>query len=156
MGSFSFKSSGTTVASAVVNALAVTPPPIGIVTPLMLGNDDLLKMNTDLVAQLTDNLRNLIMTNWGERLGFYDFGANLRPLTAELVSLDDFDSQAIDRIRSAVSRWMPFIDLVDFLSNVDRAASQPNSISAITLTITFNVTSLNLRDRKLRVTLFVI
>lgn len=156
MGSFSFKSSGTTATTTAANALVVTAPPIGIVTPLALGNDDLLKTNTDLVAQLTDNLRNLIMTNWGERLGFYDFGANLRPLTVDLVTLDDFDSQAIERIRSAVTRWMPFIDLVDFLSKVDRASGRPGSVSAITLTITFNIPSLNVRDRKLRVTLFVI
>lgn len=156
MGSFSFKSSGTTAAAASAAALAVTAPPIGIVTPLALGSDDLLKTNTDLVTQLTDNLRNLVMTNWGERLGFYDFGANLRPLTAELVTLDDFDSQAVDRIRSAVARWMPFVDLVDFLSKVDRASGRPGSISAITLTITFNIPSLNVRDKKLRVTLFVI
>lgn len=156
MGSFSFKSSGTTATANASNALTVTAPPIGIVTPLALGNDDLLKTNTDLVAQLTDNLRNLIMTNWGERLGFYDFGANLRPLTVDLVTLDDFDSQAIERIRAAVTRWMPFIDLVDFESKVDRASGRPGSLSAISLTITFNIPSLNVRDRKLRVTLFVI
>lgn len=156
MGSFSFKSSGTTAAGAAASALAVTAPPIGIVTPLALGNDDLLKMNTDLVAQLTDNLRNLIMTNWGERLGFYDFGANLRPLTVDLVTLDDFDAQAVDRIKAAISKWMPYVEPVDYESEVDRANGRPGSVSAIVFTLTFAIPSLNVRDKKLKITLFVI
>lgn len=155
MGTFSFKSSGNS-AVAAERSPSTTSLPIGILTPLALGDDDLLRTSTDVVVQLTDNLRNLIMTNWGERLGFYDFGANLRPLTADLVTLDDFDSRAIDRIRSAVTRWMPFIDLVDFESNVDRASGRPGSITAIAMTISFNIPSLRVTNKKLRVTLFVI
>lgn len=154
MGSFSFKSSGTTQADAAANALTVTATPIGIKTPLALGNDGLLAINTALGAQLTDNLRNLILTNWGERLGFYDFGANLRPITTDLASMDDFDSQAIDRIRTAVQRWMPYIDLQDFLSEVDR--SQPKRTAIIRLTVTFNIPTLNIKGKKLEVTLYAI
>lgn len=154
MGSFSFKSSGTTAADAAANALARTRLPIGIKTPLALGDDDLLKMNFDLATQLTDNLRNLILTNWGERLGFYDFGGNLRPLMTDFVSLDDFDAEAITRIRSAVSRWMPYIDLQEFLSEVDRQNNQHTAV--IRLTITFNIPSLNITGRKLEVLLYAI
>ena len=154
MGSYSFKSSGTTQAKATANALGVTPTPIGIKTPLSLGDDDLLKMNFDLGAQLTDNLRNLILTNWGERLGFYDYGANLRPLMTDLVAQDDFDSEAITRIRAAVQRWMSYIDLQDFLSVIDR--TQTSHTAVIRLTITFNIPSLNVTGRKLEVTLYAI
>jgi len=154
MGSFSFKSSGTTAATAATNALATTPTPIGIKTPLTLGNDDLLTMNYVLASQLTDNLRNLVMTNWGERLGFYDYGANLRPLMADLVSLDDFDSEAITRIRTAVQRWMPYIDLQDFISEADM--TQSGSLAVIRMTITFNIPGLNIVGRKLEVTLYAI
>lgn len=156
MGSFSFKSSGTTRANTLANQPFVTAPPIGIVTPLSLGNEGLLKTNTNLATQLADNLRNLVMTNWGERLGFYDYGANLRPLMVDLVSLDDFDSNAIERIRNAVQRWMPYVDLVDFISNVDRPGGNAGSIAAVVLTITFNIPSLNIKGRKLQVTLFAI
>lgn len=152
MGSYSFKSSGTTAADAAANALARTAPPIGIKTPLALGDDDLLKMNYDLATQLTDNLRNLVLTNWGERLGFYEFGANLKPLLFDLVSLDDFDSEAITRIRAAVQRWMPYIDLQDFLSEIDH--TQNKNTAVIRLTITFNIPSLNVIGRKLQVILY--
>lgn len=155
MGSFSFKSSGTTAADNAANALTRTNLPIGIKTPLTLGDDDLLKMNFDLATQLTDNLRNLILTNWGERLGFYEFGANLRPILFDLVSLDDFDSEAISRIRSAVSRWMPYIDLQDFLSEIDHAQNS-KGLATVRLTITFNIPSLNLIGRKLQVILYAV
>lgn len=154
MGAFSFKSSGTTQADAVANALVVSPVPIGIRTPVALGDDDLLVMTTDLTTQLTDNLRNLVLTNWGERLGFYDFGANLRPLMTELVALEDFDTQAISRIRSAVQRWMPYIDLQDFLSTTERSGNKNTAV--IQLAISFNIPSLKVVGRKLQVTLYAI
>jgi len=154
MGQFSFKSSGVTQADAIANELVVTPTPIGIKTPVALGNDDLLTTSSDLVVQLTDNLRNLILTNWGERLGFYQFGANLRPLMADLVNVDDFDSAAIDKIKDAVGRWMPYIDLQDFISSSDR--TQNRNTAVIQLTITFNIPSLKVVGKKLQVALYAI
>lgn len=151
MGTFTFKSSGTTQADAVANQLAVTPPVIGILTPLALGTTDLLVTSTDLAIQLQDNLRNLILTDWGERLCLYDYGANLGPLMSDLVSLDDFDSQAITRIKKAVQRWMPYIDLVDFTSADDRSSNK--STAVIILTITYNIPSLGITNKKLSVTL---
>lgn len=154
MASFNFKSSGVTQADSIANELAVTPSPIGIKTPISLGNDDLLTMSYDIVSQLTDNLRNLILTNWGERLGFYDFGANLRPLMSDLVSIEDFDTEAINRIKSAVARWMPYIDLQEFLSTVDR--TQNRNTAVIHLTITFNIPSIKVVGKKLQITLYAI
>jgi phage baseplate assembly protein W len=107
-----------------------------------------------LIDQLSDNLRNLILTNWGERLGNYGFGANLRPLMSDLVSLDDFDTQAIGRIKAAVSRWMPYIDLQDFTSSIDR--TQNKNTAVVQLTITYNVPSLKIKDKKLQVALYAI
>lgn len=154
MGSYSFKSSGTTATQNAANALRRSAVPIGIRTPLALGDDDLLKTSTDLATQLTDNLRNLILTNWGERLGFYDFGANLRPLMTEMTSQDDFDTQCIESIRNAVNRWMPYIDLQDFVSTPDRMHNRNTAV--ILLTITFNIPSLNVTGRKLQVSLYAI
>ena len=154
MGSFSFKSSGVTAAETAERALVSTALPIGIRTPISLGTDDLLTMSYDMATQLTDNLRNLILTNWGERVGLYEYGANLQPLTTDVSSLDDFDTQAIERIKTAVGRWMPYVDLQDFLSEADRHDARRTGV--IKLTITFNIPSLNVRARKLEVFLYVI
>ncbi len=158
MGQFNFKSSGTTKAQSLVNAAAVaaTPPVVGILTPVSLGTStgEFLVTSTDLAIQLSDNLKNLILTNWGERLGLYKFGANLRPLMTDLVSLDDFDSKAITAIRQAVQRWMPYIDLLNFESSVDQIDNKQTAI--IQLLITYNIPTLGVKNKKLQVTLYAI
>lgn len=111
-------------------------------------------MNSTLADQIHDNFRNLLQTNFGEHLGIYDFGTNLRPLVTEFVSQDDFDTQAIDRIKVAVARWMSFIDLDSFSSTVDRTANKNTAI--INITITYNIPTLNVTGKVLQVTLYVI
>ena len=111
-------------------------------------------MNYTLAEQVRDNLRNLILTNWGERLGFYDFGANLRPLTTEYVSQDGFDSQAIERISGTVNRWMPYVSLEDYASTVE--SSENNNLSIIKLAITYSIPALNVQKHVLEVVLYVL
>lgn len=155
MGTFSFKSSGKTQVQRTAETTATSPIPIGIKTPLQLSETDgLLAMNFTLAESVQDNLRNLILTNWGERLGHYNLGANLRPLTSEFVSQENFDSQAIERIRAAVGRWMPYIDLEDFSSKVNRVDNKNTAV--IDITITYNIPTLNVKNKKLQVTLYVI
>lgn len=155
MGSFNFKSSGKTQEQQLIEKLTVTATPIGIKTPLRLGADEgIFGMNMNLPDQINDNLRNLLLTNWGERLGFYDFGANLRPLTSENISTDDFDSQAISRIKGAVTRWMPFVSLDDFLSEVDRIENKNTAV--IRITITYSIPALQVTKRALQVSLYVL
>ena len=89
--------------------------PIGIKTPLTNGYEDgLFVMTKDYGAQIADNFRNLIQTNHGERLGLYDFGANLQPLLLD--NADDFENRAMSAISQAVSKYMPFIRLEGFAS----------------------------------------
>jgi len=156
MGSYSFKSSGVTKQTTPANNISTTPPVIGIATPLALGDTDLLVTNSDLATQMGDNLRNLIQTNWGERVAIYNYGANLRPLLVNMVALEDFDSQAITAIKTAVGRWMPYVDLVDFLSTTDTTGKLTQGIAQVSITITYNIPSLNVKNKKLRVTLYAI
>lgn len=155
MGAFSFKSSGKTQEQKLVEAINKTVVPIGIKTPLQFGDQEgIFAMHTSLVDQVHDNLRNLLMTNWGEHLGIYDFGANLRPLVAEFATQDDFDAQAVERINQAVSRWMPFVSLEDFLSEIDRTENKNTGV--IRITVTYTVPILKTGKRALQVTLYVI
>ncbi len=111
-----FKSVGksTTSIRTEVDA-ARTIIPIGIKTPLRYGNSALFDMHTDLFEQVRDNLRNLILTNWGERLGLFDFGGNLLELAAERLAREDYDQEVAFRIKSAVEKWMPYISLDEML-----------------------------------------
>lgn len=155
MATYSFKSSGKTQEQKDIELVKNSPVPFGIKTPLALGSTEgILTMNYSLEEQFADNLRNLLLTNWGERLGLYQFGANLRPLTTEFVSQDDFDSKAIERIRNAVSKWMPFIDLESFTSNVDRLNNR--NIGVIQISITYNIPALEVSGKGLQIVLYVI
>ena len=154
MASYSFKSSGKTREQTAEETTAVSRTPFGIKTPLSLGSGEgILSMNYELSDQFADNLRNLLLTNWGERLGLYNFGANLKPLTSEFVSQDSFDTEAINRIRDAVQKWMPFIDLEDFSSTVDRNENKNTAI--IKVTITYNIPALEVTKKSLQITLYV-
>ena len=87
---------------------------IGIKTPIEYGSaDGLFAMHTDALKNIKDNFKNLLLTNHGERLGLYDFGANIRPLVFDL-GKEDFDTIAIRRINKAIAKYMPFIEPLTF------------------------------------------
>lgn len=155
MAVYSFKSVGKTQDKVLEETLVSSPLPYGIKTPVQLGSSEgIFAMNYSLSDQFADNLKNLLLTNWGERLGLHDFGANLKPLTAEFVSQDNFDSEAMTRIKNAVEKWMPFVDLESFSTTVDR--TQNKNVGVINVNITYNIPALNVVGRGLQITLYVI
>lgn len=157
MAKISFKSVGQTQQQVEETTPETNAPPIGIKTPLRLGdlNGNLLAMHYDIGDQLSDNLRNLLLTNWGERLGLYFFGANLRPLTTEYTNQTNFDNEAIVRIKNAVNTWMPYIELEEFASEVDRKNNN-KGMATLTITISYNVPTLQQTNRVIQVTLYVL
>jgi phage baseplate assembly protein W len=154
MATYSFKSAGRTTETITNTELAKTALAIGIRTPMRSDNTNFIGMHYSLSDSIQDNLRNLILTNHGERLGLYDFGANLKPLTTELSSQDDFDTAAIQRISQAVSKWMPYVDLENFSSRVNREENTNTAI--IELTITYNISSLSSTSKSLVVSMYAI
>lgn len=159
MATYSFKSSGTRLddVEQQKEVIKQSPLPIGIKTPIELGtsdNDGILAMHYELKDQISDNLRNLIQTNWGERLGLYDYGANLQPIVTEFVTDENFDKEAMNRISTAIAKWMPFITPITFTSEIDRFNNKNTAIVNITLTYTIPI--INNDERKIEVTLYVI
>lgn len=120
--------------------------PIGIKVPVSLSDtsDSLLTMHTDIEPNIADNFRNMIMTNHGERVGLYDFGANLTELAFELGS-DDFDSEAIRRIRRTTQKYMPFVQLLTFEPLVER--NDNKEVARVGVRITYRVNTLSQKDR---------
>jgi len=152
--SYSFKSAGKSKAE-IDAELAIAPKklPIGIKTPIQISRDTgLFEMHTDIAKQISDNLRNLIMTNHGERLGFYDFGANLMPLVFEL-GTDEADQKAIDRISNTVRKYMPFVSLLGFQVFVDR--NDNKEVGKVGIQITYNIPLIDQAVRSMEVMLYV-
>ena len=121
---YSFKSVGDLQVDLRQNSKQETQKiPIGIATPVQLGNNSLLKMHSERLQVIKDNFRNLVLTNHGDRLGFYDFGANLEELTFELGS-ENGDAEATRRIARSTRKYMPFIDLDTFEPFVEKFDNQ--------------------------------
>jgi len=134
--------------------------PIGITTPLSLESQisGPFKMHFTLADQIHDNLKNLILTNHGDRLGRYNVGANLKELCSELSSKRSFDSEAMIRVKSAVAQNMSYVELSTFESTFNDdsySASKPSGMSLFSIKITYNVPRLKIGNRALEVILFI-
>lgn len=128
-------------------------PPIGLVTPLRISTTqkDIFEMHTDLGKQIQDNLRNLILTNHGERLGLFDFGANLRPLLFE-VSTSDIEQEAMSRIKASTKKFMPFVELKTFETEIDNRETTLGFATFI-FNMTYDVPAANVEGAKIRIAL---
>tara|TARA_B100000700_G_scaffold322643_1_gene424636 strand:+ start:528 stop:1004 length:477 start_codon:yes stop_codon:yes gene_type:complete len=153
----SFKSVGDKVSDIKFNRPVPQVPPVGIVTPLKFGTgrSGLFEMNFEIEKQVQDNLRNLLLTNHGERLGHYDFGANLRELTTERLSNKDFDNEAMIRIRDAVKKYIPFVELSSFESSFNKNPTT-DSIAEISIKIFYNIPKLQVTNKGIEVILYCI
>lgn len=133
---YSFKSVGELDVDNRQNSETVkVKVPIGIATPVALGTNSLLKMHTAQLNVIADNFRNMLMTNHGDRLGFYDFGANLEELTFELGS-ESADAEATKRIARTTSKYMPYVSLDTFEPFVEKFDNQHTGKVGIRVTYT--------------------
>ena len=147
---YSFKSVGSTnVEVAEQKIITRHNPPIGIKTPIQLASSDgLFTMHTDALKNIKDNFKNLLLTNHGERLGLYDFGANLRPLIFDLGKAD-FDAIAIKRINKAISKYMPFIEPLTFETFDNGMIEQGQA--TVGIRVTYNIPRLNVQDQGIEI-----
>lgn len=153
---YSFKSVGQSFIDYIdeTPGFSTDPPPlpIGIRTPIQLGGVyGLFQMHNDMLSQVSDNLRNLILTNHGERLGLYDFGANLKSLTTELTN-SDIDAMAMSNIATSVAKYMPYVNLTGF-STFRNGPDGDQQVIQIGVTITFDVPTISDEGKQIRVIL---
>jgi len=127
--------------------------PIGIRTPIQFGTDvdGLCKMHHNNADQVADNLRNLILTNHGERLGLHNFGANLRELTFELGN-SDVDSEAMSRISKAASIFMPYVQLREFIPTIDR--NDDFGIAQKRISVIYDIPNIGVFNKRIDVILY--
>jgi phage baseplate assembly protein W len=152
----SFKSVGITTAELTQQqtSIASTPRPVGIITPLRLGSSDdgLLGMHYTVGETMKNNLRDLIMTNWGERLALYDYGANLGPLVTEYeLGKELFDNTAMQRISSAVAKYMAYVELEGFDSTQQTYATNPG-LGSVVISVDYSIPRANIATSRLQIT----
>ena len=108
-------------------------------------------MHYSLQDQIKDNLRNLVLTNNGERLGRPDFGANLLEMSLELGS-EDADQKAMIRIKDAVGKYLPFVQLVGFATEVDHFDNK--EVAKVDIFLTYTIPRISTKQHGLKVTLY--
>lgn len=67
----------------------------------------------DEVQAVQNNLKSLVLTNWGERPMHYDLGCNLIEYLFEQENEGDLKERITDRIVSQINKWMPFVTVDD-------------------------------------------
>tara|TARA_R100001443_G_scaffold46537_4_gene59359 strand:- start:2782 stop:3213 length:432 start_codon:yes stop_codon:yes gene_type:complete len=102
-----------------------------------------------LKEQASSNLKNLILTVKGERVGQPDFGCEITSILFEQIT-EGLGDRVEETIRESVSKWLPYIELVNiFTSTPDDnpnmvlvqiefvvTVDDPNAVN--TITFTFN------------------
>lgn len=154
MAERSFKNIGTTVTQLQSTRPATQVFPIGIKTPMELGgNGNPYKMHTSVADQINDNLRNMILTNYGERLGKYDYGANLRQILADFSTNADVETVVMQSIMSTVEKYMPFISLNTF--EMQNLPSTRSAQAKFQINIGYSVPKIGANNQKLKIILEV-
>jgi phage baseplate assembly protein W len=85
---------------------------IGISLPVKFGrNGDFNRTKTTL-RQTSSNIKNLLLTRRGERLGNPTFGSELMAVLFEPMG-DELETKIEETIRASLSEFLPFVNLLD-------------------------------------------
>lgn len=151
-----FRSTGRQFSVPPPASFQVPIIPVGIKTPMSFGGNSVstpFEMNTKLEDQIGDNLKNLILSNHGERLGLYDFGANLQELLTEAIPTENLVQAVEDRIKRAVSKFMPGLELnsVSMITN----RSPAKALASFSFVVAYSYSQAGISNRKIQINLTV-
>lgn len=167
---FKFKSSGKLVTARSITEPVVITTPIGIKTPLEFGigrnNEDYLRMHFSAGDQVKDNLKNLLLTGFGERLGRANFGPNLKSLLYDMTSPESVEEEVIKRITASVNQHMPIVNLNnitikfkglnengDVNASTDKIVTNSIGLAAMIVRIDYNIPRIKVSNQAIEVIL---
>lgn len=84
---------------------------VGIALPLGSSNNGYFATNYTTKDQIKTNLRNLILTEPGERIGNPEFGTPLRRFIFEPYMEGEFEAGIEDAITTSVNTYMPYLNI---------------------------------------------
>ena len=99
---------------------------IGLELPMTHGALGLFSRTKTALEQAKSNIKNLLLTNKGERLGNPTYGTNLLPLVFSQENTD-LESRVEEEIRASMGEFLPFINIVSIETNF----SETNKNTAI-------------------------
>ena len=108
---------------------------IGLELPLTHTRDGFFKSTKTALEQAKSNIKSLLLTNKGERLGNPTFGTNLLSLVFSQENTD-LESRVEEEIRASMSEFLPFINIVSIETNF---SDTNKNVANVTLEFTLNV-----------------
>ncbi len=101
---------------------------VGVTLPFTIGNNGYFAVSYTTKEQIKSDLRNLILTNRGERLMQPDFGCNLRQALFEQIENGGVYQYLQGEIEAAINTWLPFITIDNIDISSDNASKDANKI----------------------------
>lgn len=94
---------------------------IGLSLPIRKGSNGYFEANYETRKQIQSNLRNLLLTQKGERLGNVDFGCNLKKVLFEPLIQEELESFIQSDIEMAVATYLPYVNIesIDYSQTED-------------------------------------
>ena len=108
---------------------------IGCELPMTYTSNGFFNRTKTALIQSKSNIKNLLLTNKGERLGNPTFGTNLLSLVFSQENTD-LESRVEEEIRSAMSEFLPFINIVSIETNF---SDTNKDTASVRLKFTLNV-----------------
>lgn len=118
--------------------MAAQKQALGLSLPLQLGQNGYFATNTDSISQISDNIKNMLLTRPGERRFNNSFGSNLYNLLFQGIDSEISKDVIINAVQNDVDRFLnKSIEIV----NVSLSNNQPenNIENSIFISITFKV-----------------
>ena len=94
----------------------------------------------DKPEQAKENLKNLLLTNIGERYMLPNFGCNLAKILFDPIS-DNIKTDIETSIKKATGKWLPYISINQI--DIKTYEDDPSLDHAIQISITFSVKNFN-------------
>ncbi len=108
---------------------------IGLELPLTHTGDGFFKRTKTALEQAKSNIKTLLLTNKGERLGNPTFGTNLLSLVFSQENTD-LESRVEEEIRASMGEFLPFINIVSIETNF---SDTNRNVANVNLSFTLNV-----------------
>jgi len=103
---------------------------IGLQLPLGTHQNGVFKQTQTLLEQTKSNIKNLLLTRRGERLGNPNFGSNLLSLVFEPIN-DDTQNSIEEEIRGSIAEFLPAVKV--------RSVNFSNNENTLSPTIVFSI-----------------
>ncbi len=107
---------------------------VGLSFPLRADNNNSFAMTKNSLQQSRHNLRNLLLTYPGERVGNPEFGSRLREVCFEQHD-ENLPSKIEDVIIESVNKFLPYINIIDI-----ETLTEENQPEKIFVSINFSTT----------------